>query len=72
VEEGIIERREFACWESEIVLALLGGQMLAAGRSEAPREERSEKKIFWPGGRRNRLKRLNPDKEIQDNPSFFL
>ena len=31
-----------------------------------------EQIFFAPGGRRNPLKRLNPDKEIQGNPSLFL
>jgi hypothetical protein len=34
--------------------------------------ERSRRRFFWPGGRRNPLKRLNPDKGIQGNQSLFL
>jgi hypothetical protein len=34
-------------------------------------EQSSKKRFFCPGGQRNALKRLNPDKGIQGNPSFF-
>jgi len=31
----------------------------------------ADKKIFCPGGRRNRLKKLKTAKDIQGNPSLF-
>ena len=43
------------------------------GRRESGRSAKEgQKNFFAPGGQHNPLKRLNPDKEIQENPSLFL
>jgi hypothetical protein len=44
----------------------------ASGAAQANGGERSGKRLFCPRGRRNPLKRLASDKEIQRNPSLFL
>jgi hypothetical protein len=36
---------------------------------EGPKKEQED---FWPGSRRNPLKRLDPAKEIQGDQSLFL
>jgi hypothetical protein len=40
--------------------------------SEGGGGEGNGKNFFAPGGQRNPLKRLDPDKEIKGNPSPFL
>jgi hypothetical protein len=41
-------------------------------RSACAQRERNAESIFSPGGQRNPLKKLDSDKEIKGNQSFFL
>jgi hypothetical protein len=45
--------------------------MLYISTVSLTRRNPGEKKK-WPGGQRNLLKRLDSDKEMQENPSLFL
>ncbi len=55
-----------------------GAEQGAAQLAKPPRastraeERQRQKNFFAPGGQHNPLKRPDPDKEIQGNPSFFL
>ena len=50
---------------------MVGVEELPRGRGFR-RPVRATRKMFCVDGRRNRLKRLNPAKAIQGNPSLFL
>jgi hypothetical protein len=43
-----------------------------ASSAQASATQETRRILFAPGGRRNPLKRLNPDKGIQGNQSLFL
>jgi hypothetical protein len=43
-----------------------------ASSAKASATQETRRILFAPGGRRNPLKRLKTDKEIQGNPSLFL
>jgi hypothetical protein len=49
---------------------MLGNEALACATRQ--RGGTGARKIFALGGHDNPLKRLNPDKEAQGNPSLFL
>jgi hypothetical protein len=62
----------FSLRKSETMLSSLRRRMKRIRAGKPTAGERSGKRLFWPGGQRNRLKGLNSDEEIQGNPSFFL
>jgi hypothetical protein len=64
--------RKYPLRKSEVVVACpcLPVEIIAGAKANGGKG--ADKEFFALGGRYNPLKRLNSDKRIQGNPSFFL